>query len=475
MPTFDERARQVRAILRSDLMSFHQKVFQTLEPGIVFKPNWHQEHLCQVLSRVMRGEARRVIINVPPRSGKSLLASVALPAAILGRNPTRRIICVSHTEDLARKFSLDRRAIIQSHWYRGLYPQMQLTSGRPRELELETTRRGSILAAGVGGAILGRGADLIIMDDPIKATEAFWEAGRRHVAEFYDSTMYTRLNDKQTGAILIIMQRLHENDLVGHVLGQEEWEVVSLPAIAPEAANYQLSDQVGDSYHRAAGEVLHEAREPRDVLENLRRVQGSLVFSAQYQQNPVPADGNVIHREWLRYYQKMPRFDRTIVSWDTASTLEDSSDWSVGTVWGAVGLDYYLIAVVRERLESPDLRRRIIEVSARHDADATLIESTELGRALEQDLRRSGDLRALTIRPKFDKRARLEAQSVRFEAGQVYLPAEAPWLATYIHELLAFPNGRNDDQVDSTSQALHFLTTRSVSGAPLVRRDIVRR
>ena len=470
-----DRARLIRAALRGDLMAFNQRAFMTLEPGTAFQPNWHLEHLCHALSRVQRGEVRRLIINVPPRSGKSLLASVAFPMFAMGHDPTRRIICVSHTESLARKFSIDRRTIALMPWYGQLFSEMRLPNRRPRDLELTTTLAGSIFAAGAGGAILGRGADLIVVDDPLKGMDGLSEAKRRNIAEFYDNTLSTRLNDKKTGAIVIVMQRLHEDDLVGHVMRKEEWEVVSLPAIATETVSYPLSFDPGDIYLRQAGEVLDQVREPLEVLEQQRRIQGSLMFSAQYQQNPVPADGNVVKREWLRTYDRVPRFDRVVVSWDTASTLLETSDWSVGTVWGAVGLDYYLVNVVRGRFESPDLRRQILALSAKYEADATLIEDTELGRAIEQDLRRTKELRALMRRPRFDKRARLEAQCARFEGGQVYVPQDAPWLADYINELMAFPNGRHDDQVDSTSQALQYLTSRGGEGTDLVRRDIPRR
>ena len=470
-----DRARLIRAALRGDLMAFNQRAFMTLEPGTAFQPNWHLEHLCHALSRVLRGEVRRLIINVPPRSGKSLLASVAFPMFAMGHDPTRRIICVSHTESLTRKFSIDRRTIALTPWYGQLFPEMRLTNKRPRDLELTTTLAGSIFAAGAGGAILGRGADLIIVDDPLKGMDGLSEAKRRNIAEFYDNTLSTRLNDKKTGAIVIVMQRLHEDDLVGHVMRKEEWEVVSLPSIATEPRAYQLSFDTGDIYHRQAGEALDQVREPLEVLEIQKRIQGSLMFSAQYQQNPIPAEGNVVKREWLRTYDRMPRFDRVVASWDTASTLAETSDWSVGTVWGAVGLDYYLIDVVRNRFESPDLRRQILALSQKHQAIATLIEDTELGRAIEQDLRRTKDLRAIMMRPRFDKQARLLAQSARFEAGQVYLPQDAPWLADYVSELMAFPNGRHDDQVDSTSQALQYLTSRGGEGADIVRRDIPRR
>ncbi|MGH1590599.1 DUF5681 domain-containing protein [Methylobacterium phyllosphaerae] len=245
------------AALRADLALFVEQAFATLEPGTAFSPNWHYEHLCWALMRVLRGEVRRLIINVPPRSGKSIIASVALPMFAVGHAPNRRIICVSHTEDLARKFSIDRRAIAQSSWFGAAFPAFRPTGRRPRDLEMTTTLRGSVLAAGMGGAVLGRGADLIVIDDPIKAVDALSQAERRRVNEAFDSTLLTRLNDKQRGAIVIVMQRLHADDLVGHVVARDDWEMVSLPAIATEDACHRLSDVPGDCYRRRAGELLH--------------------------------------------------------------------------------------------------------------------------------------------------------------------------------------------------------------------------
>ena len=192
----------------------------------------------------------------------------------------------------------------------------------------------------------------------------------------------------------------------------------------------------------------------------------------------MPAGGNVIQRSWLKFYtnEEMPEhFGRTVVSWDTASTLGEANDFSVGTVWGSTGLDYYLLDVVRARWEAPDLRREIIALSAHWQADATVIEDTELGRALLHDLRRTEAIRPVLQRSRYDKEARLLAQSARFEAGQVHLPREAAWLAVYMEELLAFPNGRHDDQVDSTSQALNWLTAHMPIDRPMQRRNIARR
>jgi hypothetical protein len=330
-----DRARLLRAARRRHLVAFNEKVFHTLDPGTRYEHNWHLDHLCWQLTRVARGEVRRLILNVPPRSMKSITVSIGFTAWLLGQDPTKRIICASYADDLARKLSVDTRAVMESPWYQGLFPGTRLAAKRPRNIELITTRRGSRYAAGMNGAILGRGADLIVIDDPIKATDALSQAERRRVNETYDSTVLTRLNDKRTGAIVIIMQRLHEDDLVGHVTAAGEWEVVSIPAIAMEERAYRLSDDPEDVYLRQAGEVLY-AREPREILETIRRAQGSLTFSAQYQQSPVPPQGNIVKREWLRYYSQAPsEFDLVMASWDTSRRAPTSRSARSGAPRGS--------------------------------------------------------------------------------------------------------------------------------------------
>ena len=454
--------RLLQALLRQDLGAFTEKVFRALEPGQPYLHNWHLDHIAEALARVERGELKRLIINVPPRSLKSILVSVAFSAWVLGRDPRKRIMCISYAEDLARKHALDTRKIVDEAWYRDIFPGFDIPRGRARDLDFGTTLNGYRFAAGMGGSITGRGADIILIDDPIKPADALSKAMRRRAIEYYDGTLQSRLNNKREGAIVIVMQRLHEEDLVAHVTQNEEWEIISLPAIAPEPSMHRLSNDPRDIYHRAAGEVLHAEREPLEILEPLRRSMGSLIFSAQYQQAPVPPEGNIVKRDWLRRYETCPEtFDLVIASWDTASTIGETSDYSVGTVWGAKGLDFYLLDLVRGRFEVPDLGRRIVALSARWSANATLIEETDIGRAIAQDLRKTDKLRCILRAPRFDKEARFLAQSVRFEAGQVHVPNEAPWLADWMSELLAFPNSRHDDQVDSTSQALHYLTDRT--------------
>lgn len=445
------------AILRTDFCAFHQKVFRTLKPGETFTPNWHHEHLAYKLEQVRTGELRRLIINVPPRSGKSILASVAWPMFVIGHDPSAEFLAISHTDGLARDFSVQRKMIGQQDWYQDLFPDLAWTARR--NMDLVTNRGGRIFASGTGGAVLGKGAHYILIDDPLDGSAAFSQTERRKFNEFYDNTLASRLNNKTTGAIVLIMQRLHEEDATAHLLEKDAFEVLCLPAIASQAKTYPLSNAPGDVYRRCEGEVLDPVREPIDVLETMRRTQGAAHFQAQYQQDPVPAGGNAIKREWLRYYVDPPAsFDRIIVSWDTASTLGEASDYSVGTVWGSKGLDFYLLKIVRGRFEAPDLRRKILELHKSYNAHVTLIEDTELGRALVQELRASNDLRPILWSAREGKEARLLAQSARFETGQVHLPQNAPELGDYVGELLAFPSGRHDDQVDSTSQALSYLT-----------------
>jgi predicted phage terminase large subunit-like protein len=351
--------------------------------------------------------------------------------------------------------------VVTSPWFRSAFPRFDIASSRVGNLR--TTDRGYRYSTSIGGAVTGWGADLIVIDDPIKGLDAALSPSeRRRVAEFYDGSLYTRLNNKAEGAIVIVMQRLHQDDLVGHVLDKEDWRVLSIPAIAPEDTVYRLGEHVDDVYRRRAGEVLQPSREPLERLEVARRTLGTLNFSAQYLQDPLPAAGNIIKRDWIRRYDRLPEtFERKIASWDTASTTHEQADWSVGTVWGAVGQNFYLIDVVRERLEAPDLRHRMVRVAHEHTVDVTIVEDTELGRSITQDLRWTRLLFPILNPVRFSKEARFLAQSARFEAGQVYLPREASWLPAYESELLAFPTGRHDDQVDSTSQALHWLTART--------------
>lgn len=457
----DERA-VVRAILRHDFVAFVERCFHTVSPGPSFLPNWHLEAIAYRLDQVVRGEIRRLIITLPPRSLKSICASVAFPAFVLGHNPSARLIAVSYSQDLTSKHARDCRLVMESGWYQQVFPGTRLDKRKNTEVEFETTARGYRLGTSVGGTLTGRGGDFIIIDDPTKPADAMSETKRATANEFFDTTLLSRLDSKTDGAIVIVMQRQHVDDLVGHVLEKgTEWTILNLPAIADEPQAIALGpDEV---YRRAVGEVLHPEREPLSALMELKASMGSAAFSAQYQQQPVPREGNIVKREWFRAFSSPPASeagDRIVQSWDTASKVDPRNDYSACTTWLVRKNEYYLLDVLRARLDFPDLRRRILSHAMAFRARTVLIEDTGSGTALIQDLKHEGKIRPIGIKPKGEKIERLEGQSAVIEAGCVILPEFAPWKEEFIDEVIAFPGGRFDDQVDSLSQFLIWVTRR---------------
>ena len=458
------------ALLRVNLRFFIQKVFATVSPGDIYLHNWHIDAIAHQLMLVHSGESRRLLINQPPRSLKSICVSVAYVAWLLGHDPTRRVIVASYSGDFAAELHRQFRMVIASQWYREVFPELQLA--KETGLELVTSKGGSRYATSVAGTLTGRGADLIIIDDPLNANELHSETARKRVIEWYGGALVQRLNDKENGPIIVIMQRLHEDDLAGHLLQQGGWNHLNLPAIALEDETIELGD--GRKLLRRTGDILHPERESREALEAIKAEVGSLLFSAQYQQQPVPIEGNLIKRSWFSLYENLPArtsATRIAQSWDVAMTTGDRNDYSACTTWQLHENDAYIVHAFRGRLEYPDLRRKVIEMVAEHGATTVLIEDAGPGKNLLQDLWTSmpdGMTRPIGIKPEGSKVDRMAAQSAKIEAGHIYLPKSAPWVADFLTELLSFPNGRHDDQVDSVSQFLRWLQNAYVNEIPIV-------
>ncbi len=455
--------------LRRDLMSFIERSFYELNPQAIFSPSPTIEVVAFQLERCRQGKTKRLIINLPPRSLKSHSVSVSFVGWLLGQNPAMQIICASYGQDLADKHGRDCRTLMASDFYRRLFPMTRISQEKQSVNEFVTTAHGFRMSTSVGGVLTGRGADLIILDDPLKPDDALSETRRNSVNDWYDNSLVSRLNNKEDGIIILVMQRLHQDDLVGHVLNQEDWEVISFPAIAEEDELYLIESPLGRRrFERKAGEVLESARESRNTLAAIRRTIGEYNFASQYQQNPMPLGGAIVKFEWLRYYepQEIPsRFSCVLQSWDTANKSGELNDFSVCTTWGAVQDSYYLISVFRKRLNYPDLKRAVQEQAQRHQPDVILIEDKASGTQLIQDLKFDGfyGLKPYDPPPCNDKTLRLYAQTAEFEAGRVLLPRAAPWLVEYVRELTAFPGSKYDDQVDSTTQALTHLKSNRLS------------
>ena len=313
-----------------------------------------------------------------------------LPAWLLGRDPTMKIIAASYSLDLAIKHHNDCRDVMRSPRYGRLFPGTGLGSGKDTETEFHTLGRGVRYATSPSGTLTGRGGDLIILDDIMSPAEASSDAKRETVHSWYTSTALSRINHKQTGAIIVVAQRLHIDDLPGRLREQGGWDVLSLPAISPADQRIELGADRTRLFRD--GEVLHPEREPLETLDLLRRDIGSRTFSAQYLQQPVPVDGDVVKRDWFKTYDHIPlRHDSGVIqSWDIGMTAGPGSDWSVCMTWQRIDPHYYLRDVARGRWEYPELLRKVPELARQFRADTILIEDMSTGTALIQHLRGEG-------------------------------------------------------------------------------------
>jgi predicted phage terminase large subunit-like protein len=375
----------------------------------------------------------------------------------LGHEPRRRIVAVSYAEALSEKLALDCLKAMEAPWYRAAFPMARVAKGRSARNDFETTLGGGRFSTSVGGALTGRGGDIIIIDDPHKPEDAISEARRTSVTDWYRSTLLSRLNDPQTGPIVLIQQRVHEADLAGMLLAQGGWAHLDLPAIAEEAGEIDLGWR--GRIRREVGDLLHPGRLPRDFLEQRRVELGSYVFAAQYQQRPAPTGGGLVRLDWFRTYAARPDpapGDRVVQSWDTASKADETNDFSVCTTWLVRGNAAWLTDVYRAKLEFPALRRQIEVQADTFGARLILIEEAGSGVQLIQDLWANTHLSVKGVIPRDDKATRLLSVSHMIEAGRIAIPDDAPWIADFRREIALFPAGRHDDQVDSLSQFLRW-------------------
>jgi predicted phage terminase large subunit-like protein len=447
------------AILRTDFPSFIQKSFTELNSGATYLRNWHIDAIAHQLELARTGANPRLIITMPPRSLKSICTSVAWPAYLLGHNPALRLLCVSYSTELAAKHASDFRRIVNSAWYRQLFPATR--PAKDIDTEFETTKNGGRLAVSIGGSITGRGGDFIIIDDPLKAEGALWRLTREKTNDFFATTLYPRLDSKADGVIVLVMQRLHKEDLAGILLKQGGWSHLNLPAIATHDERIALPNR--KFLERKEGDLLHPRREPRAVLEQIKETLGSLHFQAQYQQSPVAETGNLIKLDWFRYDPPPARSSSTriIQSWDTALKGDPTSNFSVCTTWLEHKGIHYLLDVTRRQCAYPELLTLAVDLYSRHQPDMVLVEDHGSGSILIADLRHRHQIYAIPIRPEGDKISRFGGASLSIEAGTVCLPDRAPWLGLFLDELLTFPQARFDDQADSVSQYLNWYRART--------------
>jgi predicted phage terminase large subunit-like protein len=447
---------------------FLQTAFELLNPTVRLSGAEYLEAMSYQLQEAAEGPTQRLLVTIPPRHLKSISTSVALAAWMLGHDPTRKIIVASYGEGLARHHAADFRTLIESPVFRWLFPETRIDPRGNRADEIRTTKGGGRKAVSLGGAVTGFGADVIIIDDLMKAQDVPSERRREEVREYFEQTLYTRLDDKRTGRIIAIQQRLHEDDFAGYLIEQGSYTHLSLPAIAQTAQDLPL--YLGRRYRRAPGDVLDPEREPMETLDRIRNTIHSYTFSAQYLQNPVPVDSSHLRIERMTLIERAPERDTMIwvvQSWDTAIKDGPNCDYSVCTTWGWKDR-WYLLDVFRERLDFPSLKAAALKLKRDWRAGRVIVEDSGNGTALVQQLRRD-DHSEFQYRPvKGTKFERFIAQTDILQSDQVVFPNGEPRFEALRHELFVFPNGRNDDQVDSITQ---FLAWAQKRGRAFVNRD----
>jgi predicted phage terminase large subunit-like protein len=425
---------------RRDFAAFVQRFFPLLNGGKELMPNWHIDALAYWLEEVSDGRSTRLLVNEPPRHLKSEMVSILWVAFVLGHTPSKRVIVISHGNELAVALGNAFRTIVNSLEYKKLFPHMRISRTKNTEYEVATTAGGFRLAGSIDAVPMGRGADIIIIDDPLKSSDASSRSKRQRVIEVYRESIVTRLDEKRNGAIIIVMQRLHIEDLCGHVLqGPDQWDTLILPAISPCDVEVKIGAQ--RSYQRQEGEVLHPERESLEDIERQRLRMGYDSWAAQYQQQPIPPGGVLIKRDKIKRYEHPPipsQESYIIQSWDTAIRTDENNSYSACITLLVHQGNYYVLHVFRERAEFYELEAKAEELARMYKPDHIVIEDGAYGEALVFKMKKLG-YAATTYRPQGNKVARMSIQATKIEAGQLWLPKQAPWLGEFEAELFLFP------------------------------------
>lgn len=460
---------------QSNLGLFIRRAFPIIDPGEEYSHNWHIDAIAECLTSCYRGELKRVVINMPPRSLKSISTTIAFPAWLLGKDPTLQIMAASYSQVLSLKHSRDTRLVMQSPWYNSIFPNTVIAKDENAAHKFVTTERGQRLAVSVTGSSTGEGGNFLIADDPLNPLQAASDIERENANRWFQQTFSSRLNNRKEGVIIVVMQRLHENDISGMLLGQG-WEHLCLPAVCDKKRTFSLGG--GKTKEWKAGEFLHPERLSAEVLEEVKKEIGSFAYAGQYMQTPAPEGGGIIKEHWWQHWKgkKPPKTEYVLQVYDTAFTEKTTNDYCARTTWGIFTSEdgtpnLIMLERLNERLEFPELREEAKRSYREYDPDIVLIEEKASGSPLIQEFRRAG-LRVRGIPRNAnsgDKQSRAHNVTVLFEQGVIWVPCNSimvdekevfspkPWAQEVIDSCSVFPNGAHDDLVDTVVDAVAFL------------------
>jgi predicted phage terminase large subunit-like protein len=442
-------------LLRTDFRAFVEKCFNYLNPGEPYRDNWHVGVIAHALAECLAGRTRRLVILLPPRFLKSTIVSVAWPAFVLGHFPEKSFICASYSQELANKLSNDTRSIMASEWYRKLFSGTVISATKDSQQVFETTQHGGRFATSVGGPMTGFGADILIIDDPQKPFDMAHESSRHKARDWLFNTAMSRFNDQKNGVMVLVMQRLHEDDIVGSIEDNPDFKIVKIPARAEEDLVYDLDTKTDYCFY--AGAYLQKDRFGPNEFDAQRKSMGSREFSAQYQQDPLPADGGIFNFDWFTVCENPPEFSELIMSVDVAAT-DGGGKYTAVTVWGHRDRRWCLIAAHRYQFDLAKVRQTIQLLDQKYQPDLIVIDSDGIGKGLIAELKNQGLKHICSSGSRISKLQRAETIVAMVESGRVSILASAVGLAEFKKEVVSFPHGKSDDLVDSMTQLLRFPT-----------------
>lgn len=455
-------------IRRGGLREFIKKAWHVVEPATAFVPNWHIDAIADHLEAVSRGEIKRLLITIPPRHMKSLSTSVFWPAWEWTFAPSIRWLFSSYAESLAIRDALKTRRLITSDWYRARWGHLfELTSDQNVKGRYDNNHTGYRISMGLSGAITGEGGDRIAVDDAHNIKEADSDQVRKSVLTWWDEVMSTRFTDPATTARVITMQRVHEKDLAGHVLESGKWEHLRIPA---ELDSQRTTTVIGwEDPRKEEGELLWPKRFTQEVLDDLKEDLGSFAYAGQFQQTPMPRVGADFKSEWFRYYtgwpEKIVTSDgrvmpleslRRFATMDLAVSKRHTADYTVIASWGVFPTkkwEIFLLGLFRKRIGGHQYAKEMEKAIDEYNLMYVVIEDAGMQLAIIEQAVEDG-LRVKGIEADQDKRARALAATPVFEAGRVHFPRGAPFMPVLENELLQFPKGDHDDQVDAVAYAM---------------------
>jgi len=440
-------------------LEFIRQAWHVIEPARPFVDGWHIGAICEHMQAVATFEIRELLVNMPPRHMKSIGISQLFTPWVWTWASPRRFFYSSYELTLARRDNQKARTVIESPWYQERWgSKVIIKSDQNEKSKFENTHAGSRFVSSSGGKATGEGGDYVICDDPhnVKDVNQDRDTKRISVLDWWDNSMSNRLDDPERGAFVVVGQRVHENDLSGHLLEQGGWVHLCLPA-EYEGKRYVRTPLGFEDPRTKKGELLWPERFTKDALEKIKRKMHDAEYAGQFQQEPNPPGGDIFKWEWFQTYAELPVFERVVDFWDTAQSTKVDAAYSVRERWGEAANGYHLIHVLRERMDYPTLKQRIIDDYDAGGVDAVVVEDKSSGISVIQDLQQNTRVPVIPyVLGKDGKVTRARAQASTVKGGNVHMPASAPWLPAFKNEVELFPNGKFKDQVDVMTEALDW-------------------